>query len=751
MLGVGPLLRTERLTRVLRQLGLTPLLLAATILAAPWTPLLKTAGYELFLLWALILSFALPLRVARRMWMTKRVPGFGALRDMLMAAAFVGPLILLAAAVGQLTERCGPSQSLMWGAALALGPIPWLVAIGHTLSLLKRGRRALLFLAFLWLVAAIEALRFFLLHPPLVSWSSFVGFVAGSLYDEALGGTAAVWIFRAWTSLLGLALVAVLRVLGRPSPIRAWLAVVSLLAVIGGDALMRNHGPVYTRARVAAELGGFIETDNFRIYYDADTFQGASLESLIADHELNYRDLELFWGGAPDFKIGSWIYGSPDQRARLTGARSTLFARIWLGEVHSYWRVPGDEVLRHELAHVFLKNDGRGPLRLAPGYMGLPSMGLVEGAATAAAWGATDLSYHGWSAAIFELGMAPDLSRAFGPRGFWSQPSGLAYTLMGSFVRWLIDERGGPERFRALYSSGEDFEGVYEQPLELLLESWQGWLGELELDEQALDQARARYDRPSIFGRRCARAAADELLRIETAGRRGDTAAVASAAARLTRISPDELNMHLQAADRLWAMNEAALAAQLAASVRSREGAGAARRRRAMLILTDIAWAEGRLEEARAMTWSALQEPITEAERWQWELREHGLDERTHPSVSSLLMRWLAAKPTPPWSTLAMEMAAWAEATDDPYLRALVAAWWWRYGEELPWLLQAGRCADPAEHIAECRELVYRSRSGSLRGDVETCLNWHYLRSVYPRWSAVHVEAERQLSRCEDL
>lgn len=50
-----------------------------------------------------------------------------------------------------------------------------------------------------------------------------------------------------------------------------------------------------------------------------------------------------------------------------------------------------------------------------------------------------------------------------------------AYLLAGSFVKYLMDRKGGLDRFRALYARG-DYQGTYGVPFSALQRDWRAHL-----------------------------------------------------------------------------------------------------------------------------------------------------------------------------------------------------------------------------------------------------------------------------------
>jgi tetratricopeptide (TPR) repeat protein len=365
--------------------------------------------------------------------------------------------------------------------------------------------------------------------------------------------------------------------------------------------------------------------------------------------------------------LRSFIYANGSQKERLMGAGQTLIAKPWLGEMHITWRGVGEGAMSHELAHLFTQAFGSGPLRLAgPSLLSL-NMGLVEGAAEAAAWDGDDLTFHGWAAALYRLDLAPELTEVIGARGFWGQYSRKVYTLMGSFSRWLIDEYG-VDRYRRLYGSG-DFEGTYQTTPEALVASWRQFLDGLPVSDAQLDLARFRYDRPPIFGKVCARSVA---VRVQdsyelAAGHRYQEAA--ECLEGVVDDDPNNLSYRLRWAELLRQAGAYSRAEGEARRVADAEVSGPVLRARALELLGDVAWSVGDRMQAARFYLDASEAPLdVDALRMitvkLWGVR----DEAVSDTVYALLL----ASPPPPHDGLTLMLADGVDRTGSPLLAYLL-------------------------------------------------------------------------------
>lgn len=414
----------------------------------------------------------------------------------------------------------------------ALGPL-LSVCIGHTLAwvlaaLLKPGKRRLALGVALVLINALLMGLHIALEPPITGHQWFIGYLSGSIYDEALSVPSSLIYYRFTLTLGALGLIFGIEALRlhRARPRGGWRmwAALAITLILSWGALTsqeQRFGVKIDRETIAERLGGRLETEHFIIYHAQDPQLSEQLDLLAQDHEFRYSEMQRYFGTDPvkahGRKVRSFVYASRGQKGALMGASRTLIAKIWLREMHITWSDYGDHLLAHELAHIFTEPFGHGPLKLSARLGVFVNMGLVEGVATAADNAPGELSLHEASAAMRALKIAPDIRGLVGAKGFWGQSSSRAYTLMGSFVSFLV-ERDGIDKFKQAYGTA-DFEGAYGVSADTLVTQWEAMLDAMPTskDPRVMDLARFRYTRPSIFGKVCARAQAQLRERAWTA------------------------------------------------------------------------------------------------------------------------------------------------------------------------------------------------------------------------------------------
>jgi tetratricopeptide (TPR) repeat protein len=95
------------------------------------------------------------------------------------------------------------------------------------------------------------------------------------------------------------------------------------------------------------------------------------------------------------------------------------------------------------------------------------------------------------------------MRKLMGTEGFYQSAPARAYTVAGSFLRYLADTYG-PEKVRVLYAHA-DFRQAYDRSLDDLVTEWERFLDALPLDEGAISRAFLRFRTGALFTRTCAR------------------------------------------------------------------------------------------------------------------------------------------------------------------------------------------------------------------------------------------------------
>jgi len=485
----------------------------------------------------------------------------------------------------------------------------WGAIVGSLASLVRPGFRRRTVCILGALAAPLGGIAFslgrFYTSPMVFAFDPFFGYFAGPLYDTVIDAFWALASYRTGTllTLCSLGIAATFfddRLRFRGLAGRAWLAGFGLCAALGSAALIYHGtslGHFSTRASIEAALGQQVYGARCDVKYSsAISRRDALLFARDCDAELSADEAYFEIQGPP--RVTAFLFANEAEKGRLMGASSTYIAKPWRREIYVQAAAYPHPVVGHELAHVLSGSFGQGPFRVAGPWGGwIPDPGRIEGVAVAASPNDNDdFTLDEWAKTLLDLSLLPPLSSVF-RLGFLGQNSSTAYTVAGAFVHWFHD-RYGAAALRRWYG-GEPIERVSGKSFAALEAAWRAELAQVKVAPALLEEARVRFDRPSLFGRHCPRIV-DKLNGVanQKLGA-GDTAGARRTISELLRLDPHHTGakFELAACDVKDGNEAAALAAyaQLAASAELAKLERASARE----VRGDVELRAGRLDAAR--------------------------------------------------------------------------------------------------------------------------------------------------------
>lgn len=550
--------------------------------------------------------------------------GRNALFAVYLAVASAVPLLINTVRV----KNCNLSEGLLFFAVGAVFSVVFSSQVGTACGLLRAPKRA--WLAGAFFIAAFVAwvvwdLLHLYLHPPIFAYNPFSGFFSGAIYDDLIELDSRLLLYRLnnvaqlgllWssTALLADETLWLRGRQGNRAPRANWALLGLFVLVVSGFFGARGAlGYEMSRADIANTLGGRIGNPKITLIYDRASIDDATAALLLEDHTFRRYQLENLLGETPGV-ITSFIYADNAQKRTLMGAGRVFIAKPWLAEIHIA-RVPyATPVVHHELAHVVLGHFADSFLKVPTTIGFVPHNALVEGAAEAMEWYGGQLTAHQWAAAMRKEGIAPDLASIVGADGFWKQSAGKAYTVAGSFIRWLLDTRGA-EPLKAAYRDG-DFEVAYGESLDSLTAGWGAFVDtQVSLPPEALALARQRFSRKGVLMRVCPLEVPRLEAQANAAMSRGDVEE--SLALRRTVVDwvPGSVSKRLTLLLVLSRQGRLAEARKVHSEILAVEALNAAAGARADALLADAIWRSGDAVGAHTLYGTVVAAPLSENHR----------------------------------------------------------------------------------------------------------------------------------------
>ncbi len=445
-----------------------------------FVPLFDVLGYEWCLAMAVVASLAgaqvAALRVGRerRERAPSAVTAAEARPGVTVARLWWGATLRLWGALGLplgailanalRVRNCDVGAGLAWFAMLPMLSAAMGAGAGVVAGLLRpwRGRVAPTALALGIVVASVAwgVWRFYA-APPIFGYDPFVGYFAGTLYDEEIAITAAfgwarlydVALLTGWLAACALLLDAGRLCLGRPAPARARPLGMAILAFAAAATLWSARarlGFALCAQEIGQRLGGELRTAHFVLHYSPTGPYAKELAAYAEDDELYWAELEKLFGAAPVPPVHAFLFDNAAQKRELMGAGHTFIAKPWRREIYLQHDAWPQTVTKHELAHVFAGRFGDPIFGIARRGLGF-NVGLIEGVAVAAAWEGQPLTPHQVVKVLRDAKLldVDTLASVMGP-SFFGINAAQAYNVAGSFCRFLADTRG-VGKLEALY------------------------------------------------------------------------------------------------------------------------------------------------------------------------------------------------------------------------------------------------------------------------------------------------------------
>lgn len=549
----------------------------------------------------------------------------------LLAETIGAGLVLLAIPVVLLAlnalrgKACDPVSGLRF---IALGPLAGIMlaaVLGSALgTALPRARLAITLSALLPLFEVARAAYDFLGSPAIFAFGHFFGYFPGTFYDRQVDVPDAWLSHRLLSALIGFGVWALLTAARDPEAgrlARVRLAAHPILLGLGcgfaiGSAWMveRAHALHHagSSATIVERLGQVVDTPRCRVVVPRELPAGEA-QRLAEDCELRITQHERALAVQEHERITAFFFRNAQEKRQLMGAARVYIAKPWRREVYLQLSEYPHPVLAHELAHVVARHAATGVLGVPGHLFGLiPEPTLVEGMAVALEPTARDeLTPHQWAKAAHAEKLAPPLTKLLGVN-FFGTNQALAYTLAGSFLRFVLDTRGA-DTVRKIYTLGS-VEEAMGRPLDELEKDWKQFLATVPLPERAVALARLRFERAGVFSQVCPHLVEELEGELNAALGAGDLKRAADKCQAVLKVDPRNTGTRATLAGVLARVGDAGGAQKQLEGLEKPKRAPTPTIARARMNVADAAFARGELAQAEAQYRELLDltQPVTE-------------------------------------------------------------------------------------------------------------------------------------------
>ncbi len=462
-------------------------------------PLTSVFGYEFAVINSMILVL---LSGFYTVYYFKRDPGKSDkefLRELLKSLSFFLIVPFLVSIINSIiTGFCSFCDGIQFYIVITAPSIIIGAALGMvSILMLKQFRAGLIILLYIMILSIIGFELYF--NPQVYFYNPILGYFPGTIYDEAIAVDLKLVMYRLANLLFfgGILLLAVKMIYNSIKHSKIILILLSLVVSLVFYFLSPGFGYSTTFNSLSDNLEKELVSEHFIIHYDNKISTG-KIKILALKQEYYFEVLRKYFNSAPSEKINSFIFNDDDQKKKLFGSKNADVAKPWLNQI--YVSIENlEHTLKHEIAHCFTANFGAGIFKLAAGFNPM----LIEGIASAADGFYQENSIHYMAGLAYNNNYQVNLENLLTKFGFYNQPSSLSYIYAGSFVNFLVDEKG-IDTFKTFYRTG-DFEKSYGIELKPFLK---GYYNFLSFSSGTGNQYQADYyfGRKSLFQKLCPRA-----------------------------------------------------------------------------------------------------------------------------------------------------------------------------------------------------------------------------------------------------
>ncbi len=455
----------------------------------------------------------------------------------------------------------------------------------------------------------VSLYRFFS-SPMVFAFDPFFGYFSGSVYDTVIGATPELLSYRAGTvaSLAFGYLVALHLRFARDGQIQsAWPGRAGLVvlgagcAVVSGGVTISGSqlGHYHTSRSIRLELAG-TETDGRCTVVHDRALRRREMRLFARDCNQHIAQLERYFEHRFVGTITAYVFRDASQKRRLMGAANVYIAKPWRREVYLQASGFPHAVLGHELAHVVAGDFAKPPLKVAGKLRGLlANPGLIEGIAVAAAPREdADLTIRQWARAMRDLDLLPPMDRLF-QLGFLGTNSSAAYTASGAFLSWFRQHHGADALKR--WYAGATPSDLVGMDLATLDRAFRASLDSVEISDAQRAVAKARFDRPAVFGRKCPHVVDGRYQIARGMLERGDARGASEECHKVLALDPNHVGARLTLGTCALRIGRDDLARQHFGDVAKDERLTPGTRARGTEALADLALVRGRDRDARRL------------------------------------------------------------------------------------------------------------------------------------------------------
>jgi len=334
-------------------------------------------------------------------------------------------------------------------------------------------------------------------------YNPLIGFFPGTIYDENISMHSKHFLYQLFS--VKITFLAYILLIKKENRYKIYLPIF-IAYFLGVSFLKPMMGFATNQSKIEKILPEKYLSEHFEIIYPGG-ISDKKIKTIAAEHEFYFQKIKKQLGFEPEGKITSILFENRKQKGKIFGAENADVAKLWMNTI--YLQI-GEytNTLEHEMAHVFSKEIGTTPFKVASGF----NFSFIEGFAMAVEDEYGGKEVHNFAALAYKNNFKVLPVDLFDGLSFFGNVSGLSYVIAGSFIKFLNDKYS-PEQVNKVYGSG-NFEEHFSKSIETLSKEYEEFISLYPVEQNPYTSL-VYFGRKPLIKRFCPRYIAAQKAKAE--------------------------------------------------------------------------------------------------------------------------------------------------------------------------------------------------------------------------------------------
>ncbi|MDX1699954.1 MAG: hypothetical protein R3250_05005, partial [Melioribacteraceae bacterium] len=273
----------------------------------------------------------------------------------------------------------------------------------------------------IWLTMLLGFIPELYYNPQIYFFNAIFVYYPGVIYDQNIELTLKLVYYRSLVLIISLVIIYVFNRKYNFKGITKLIVIIAFIsAYLHSYNLKVNLGFSTDLEKISDNLKTVLSSENFDIFLP-DSVSDNTIQVALHEHEYYFNSIGSLIGSRPKEKITSLIFETGARKKQLFGSGNADVAKPWLNQIYLNLNNYRSN-LKHEIAHIFSADFGKGPLKVPPNI----NPGIIEGFAMAIENNFDNYDINHLAALAKQNNYKVDLKSLFTDMSFFSSASSLS-------------------------------------------------------------------------------------------------------------------------------------------------------------------------------------------------------------------------------------------------------------------------------------------------------------------------------------